>query len=657
MIESLIAKIALIGVLGIGAQWAAWRFRLPAIFLMLAVGVLGGPVLGLIDPEQDFNTLLEPIIKLAVAVILFEGGLSLNFRDLRHAGWPVLRLVAIGVPVGWALGTAAAHYGAGLSLGVSALFGGIMVVTGPTVIGPMLRTLRVGNRTRDILKWEGIVNDPIGALLAVAIYAWITYTGAERDVFAIGMDVAAATFIAGLLGAALGFGLTWLFPRGLVPEYLKAPMLLVTVIFGFVAADVVMHETGLVTVTIMGVVLANRPTFSTVALRRFKEDLAVLLISGVFVILSATIDWETMQAFQARFVIFLLLLLFAVRPATVLLSLAFSSVPWRERLFIAWIAPRGIVAVAITGLFSLRLSEYGIADAEALVPLAFAVVAVTIIAHGFSASWWARRLGIDQGEGMGVLLIGSNGFTVGFGKLLKSLDVPVLVADPSKYALRAARREELEVYQGDVVDEVTHDAIDFGDFTQVIAATDNAAYNALICADLGPEVGFDKIAQIGGGGRATVQAVRGRIMLESGASMDDLLTRAAAGWTFSRTRITDKYTLDDHRKNLDEGAELVAVLRDGVVNHVFSTDKLRGATTGDVVITFVPPEAPEERAAAAKEEKEAKSERKAKAEDRAADKEEAVARAEAAERGVMEGRALDPTGQPTVVAPTTATER
>ena len=635
MIDSLIAKIALIGVLGIGAQWVAWRTGRPAIFLMLLVGVLAGPVLGLLDPEQDFNTLLEPIIKLAVAVILFEGGLSLNFRDLRHAGWPVLRLVAIGVPVGWALGTAAAHYGAGLSLGVSALFGGILVVTGPTVIGPMLRTLRVGNRVRDVLKWEGIVNDPIGALLAVGIYAWITYSGAERDVFAIGVEVAGATFVAGLLGAALGFGLTWLFPRGLVPEYLKAPMLLCTVIAGFVGADLVMHETGLVTVTVMGVVLANRPTFSTVALRRFKEDLAVLLISGVFVILSATIDWETMSAFRWRFVVFLALLLFAVRPATVLLSLSFSSVPWRERLFIAWIAPRGIVAVAITGLFSLRLSEYGIADAEALVPLAFAVVIVTIIAHGFSARWWAQRLGIDQGEGRGVLMVGANGFTVGLGKLLKSLDVPVLIADPSKYALRAAKREELDVHQGDVVDEVTHDLIDFGDFTQVIAATDNAAYNALICADLGPEVGFDKIAQVGGGGRATVQAVRGRILLESGASMDDLLTRAAAGWAFSRTRITEKYSLDDHRKMMDEGAELVAVLRDEVVSHVFSTDKLFGAEPGDIVITFGPPEAPGERAAERQAEASAKSERKAKGAER-----QEAAEAAGEDRRVMAGADL-----------------
>lgn len=166
----MLVKFALIGLLGIGAQWIAWRTGKPAIALMLIAGVLAGPVTGLIDPQRDFGALQQPIIKLAVAVILFEGGLSLNFRDLRHAGPAVLRLVVIGVPVGLVLGTGAAFFGAGLPLGISALFGGILVVTGPTVIGPMLRSLRVPARVRDTLKWEGIVNDPIGALLAVAIY-------------------------------------------------------------------------------------------------------------------------------------------------------------------------------------------------------------------------------------------------------------------------------------------------------------------------------------------------------------------------------------------------------------------------------------------------------------------------------------------------------
>ncbi|CAN0598914.1 unnamed protein product, partial [Laminaria digitata] len=172
-----------------------------------------------------------------------------------------------------------------LSWEISALLGGIMIVTGPTVIGPMLRTLRVPARVRNILKWEGIVNDPIGALLAVGIYAYITYEGANANIAVISMDVLAASFIAGLIGAGLGFAVTWLFPRGLVPEYLKAPFLLVTVIAGFVIADLIKHETGLITVTVMGIVMGNRQIYSSQALYRFKEDLAVLLISGVFIIL------------------------------------------------------------------------------------------------------------------------------------------------------------------------------------------------------------------------------------------------------------------------------------------------------------------------------------------------------------------------------------
>ena len=263
IVDSLMVKIALIGLLGIGAQWIAWRTGRPAIALMLIVGIIAGPVLSIIDPARDFGALQEPIIKLAVAVILFEGGLSLNFRELRQAGGAVFMMIFIVGPIAWALGTAAAYYGAGLSWEISTLLGGIMIVTGPTVIGPMLRTLRVPSRVRNVLKWEAIVNDPIGALLAVGIYAYITYEGADANIAAISMDVLAASFVAALIGAGLGFAITWIFPRGHVPEYLKAPILLVTVICGFVVADLIMHETGLITVTVMGVVLANRPIHSS----------------------------------------------------------------------------------------------------------------------------------------------------------------------------------------------------------------------------------------------------------------------------------------------------------------------------------------------------------------------------------------------------------
>ena len=585
----MLVKFALIGVLGIGAQWIAWRTGRPAIALMLIAGVLAGPVTGLIDPQRDFGALQQPIIKLAVAVILFEGGLSLNFRDLRHAGSAVLRLVLIGVPVGWVLGTAAAFYGAGLPLGISALFGGLLVVTGPSVIGPMLRTLRVPARVRDTLKWEGIVNDPIGALLAVAIYAYITYIGPDRSAVAIGFDVAAATLVAGLIGLGAGFGLTTAFRRGYIPEYLKAPSVLVTVIAAFVAADLIKHETGLITVTVMGVVLANRPTQSTAALKHFKEDLAVLLISGVFIILSATLQWDVIERFQARFLVFLFLLLFVVRPVTVLTSLAFSKMPWRERLFVAWIAPRGVVAIAVTSLFALRLGDVGMKDADALVPLVFGVVIATIFAHGFSAAWVARALGIDKGKGEGVLLVGANAFTTVFGVALQGMGLKVTVADTAKFALRGARKRELEVYRGDILDEVTQDTLDMLQFQQVVAATDSDSYNALVCADLGPEVGTDKLSQTGMDEDRRARG-RGKVLLEGGETIDELQQRVAAGWSFGRTRITDVFSYDAYRARLAAEAEPVAVLKPDKRLLLFSTEQRPVVEAGDTILTFAPPE-------------------------------------------------------------------
>jgi len=590
--ESLMVKIALIGLLGIGAQWVAWRTGRPAIALMLIVGVLAGPVLGLIDPPNDFGALLEPIVKLAVAVILFEGGLSLNFRDLRHAGGAVTRLVFVGVPLGWVLGAGAAHYGAGLSWPVSALFGGILVVTGPTVIGPMLRTLRVGARVRDILKWEGIVNDPIGALLAVGIYAYITYEGGG-SVANVTFDVLGASFIATIIGAALGYGLTWVFPRGYVPEYLKAPILLIMVIVGFVTADLIMHETGLITVTIMGVVMANRHVYSSRALHRFKEDLAVLLISGVFILLSAQLDWETVQKFQIQFVLFLLLLLFVVRPVTVLVSLWFSKVPWRERLFIAWIAPRGIVAVAITGLFANRLIKSGYPDAEALVPLSFAVVIVTIFAHGFSAKWVATRLGIDEGKGEGIMFVGANRWTIELASFLKTINFPVMVADDSRFALRGARKKDLETYHGDILEEALDDNIDLGQFQHMIIATDNESYNQLLSSDLGPEFGYDQMTAIAIDKNAA-DSKRGRTLLETQTPYAELVDRTRDGWVFSRTRLTEKFTYEAFQSNLDEGEEIVALMKPDNRLLFFSAQARPIIEAGDSIISFVRPDGPED---------------------------------------------------------------
>ena len=586
-IDSLMVKIALIGLLGIGAQWIAWRTGKPAIALMMIAGLIAGPVTGIIVPERDFGDLIEPIVKLAVAVILFDGGLSLKFRELRHHGGAVFALVFVGVPVGWALGTAAAHYGAGLPLPISALFGGIMVVTGPTVVGPLLRNLNIGRRPAQILKWEAIVNDPIGALLAVFIFGYLTYEGEQLSVASIALEVGIATAIAAAIGAALALLVVWLFPRGHVPEYLKAPALLVLVIGGFVLADTIHHETGLVTVTVMGVVIANRRIYSFGSLRRFKEDLGVLLVSGVFILLPATLDWETMRAFEARFVIFLLLLLFVVRPLTVLISFLFSRVPWRERLFIAWIAPRGVVAVAITGLFAFRLGELGVPGAEALVPLSFGVVIATIVAHGFSARWVARRLGLDKGPGRGILIVGANRWTIAFARYLDEFGLRVTLADESGRALRPAADAGLDTYHGDILDEVTQDKVDLSDFQQLIAGTDNSAYNALICTDLGPEMGFQSVAQIGVDRERPPLRGRGRVLFGEEGSIDALIARDEVGWQFHYHVLGDRRELIELKDRLPADAILVGLVKSDDRLILLSDGQLPQVDEGDRLISYL----------------------------------------------------------------------
>lgn len=589
-IDSLMVKIALIGLLGIGAQWIAWRTGKPAIALMMIAGLIAGPVTGIVVPERDFGALLEPIVKLAVAVILFEGGLSLRFRDIRRHGGAILALVVIGVPLGWALGTAAAHYGAGLPLEISALFGGIMVVTGPTVIGPLLRNLNIGRRPAQILKWEAIVNDPIGALLAVFIFAWITYGGERVAIGDVALEIGIAALLAAAIGAVLALLVVWLFPRGHVPEYLKAPLLLVLVIAGFVLADTIQHETGLITVTVMGVVIANRPIYALASLRRFKEDLGVLLVSGIFILLPATLDWETMRAFEARFLVFLLLLLFVVRPLTVLVSLLLARVPWRERLFIAWIAPRGVVAVAVTGLFALRLGEEGVAGAEALIPLSFGVVIATIVAHGFSARWLARRLGLDKGPGLGILIVGANRWTVGLAHALAALGAGVTLADQSRRALAPGRQAGLETWQGDILNEVTEDRLDLSAFQQLIAATDNPAYNALICSDLGPEMGFQSVSQVGVDAERPPLHDRGRVLFGDDGSIDALIARDEVGWRFDVLLLADRVELAELRDRLPAGTVFVALLRGDGRLLPLSAGQTPHVDEGDRLIVYRPPE-------------------------------------------------------------------
>jgi NhaP-type Na+/H+ or K+/H+ antiporter len=596
--------IALVGVLGIGAQWIAWRSGWPAIVLMLFAGFMAGPVLGLFDPELVFGDLLETMVAIGVALILFEGGLSLNFRELRHSGQAVWRLATIGVLVGWFLGALAAHEVAGLVLPVAVLFGGILVVTGPTVVIPLLRQSSIQTRPASILKWESIVNDPTGALCAVIAYEYFRLSADGATVFEVVPPLLISAALAGLLGYVAAVVIAWAFPRGAVPEYLKVPVLLTAVIGVFVVSNLIEHEAGLVAVTVMGIALANMNVQSLRSIHPFKENIAVLLVSGIFILLSASLEWGDLEYLNWRFGAFLLVLLFVVRPLTIVISLLGSSIPWNERLFLAWIAPRGIVLVAISGLFALRLTELGYDDGNILIGLSFAVVVATIVAHGFTVDLAARLLKVKGSTKPGLLIVGSTPWTIALAKQMLDLKTPVMVVDSSWQRLALARQKGVPFYHGEILNEATEHNLDLGPYQVLVAATDNEAYNTLVCNEFAHEIGRDSVYQLGEAGddydrHSLPVSLRGRALFESGWGVTETNERQKEGWVFRKTRLSEEFDYEDAQEKLPESAHMLLLLREGGRMRFFTHAARPEPRAGDIIVTFTPPQqrTPEEVAA------------------------------------------------------------
>ncbi len=587
--------IALVGVLGIGAQWVAWRSGLPAIVLMLVAGILAGPIFGVLDPHAAFGEMLEPMITIGVALILFEGGLNLEFKEFNKYGEGVWRLVLLGVPIGWLLGSLACYYVAGLVWPVAILFAGILVVTGPTVVLPLLRQSSVQQRPAALLRWEAIVNDPIGALCGVVAYEYLRLSAGGATLIEVVPPMLLGALVAGGLGWAAAWAIAWSFPRGHIPEFLKVPVLLVAVVGVFVVCNMIEHEAGLVAVTAMGVALANMNVSSLRSVHPFKQNIAVLLVSGIFVLLSASLDVEQLHQFEWRFGLFVLVLIFLVRPATVLLSLLFTRIPWNERLFVAWIAPRGIVLMAIGGLFALRLSDLGYGDGSILIGLSFAVVVVTIVAHGFTIGPIARWLGVLGTTKPGLLIVGSNDWTIALAKQMTALDTPVMIADTSWQRLAPARRDGLPTFHGEILNEASGPDLDLAPYKVLVAATENEAYNALVCNEFAATIGRDAVYQLGDDDQSAEDfrrlpaSLRGRALFTAGFGIGDVQERQRQGWEFRKTRISDKFGADDARNALPDGAHQLLLLKRSGAMLFFTHASAPEPSAGDTVVSYSPP--------------------------------------------------------------------
>ena len=587
---------------GIGAaallcQWLAWRLKLPAILFLLLTGILAGPVLHLLDPQEMFGPLLMPLVSLAVALILFEGSLTLHLSEWREIGSVVHRLVTIGALSTWVVIAVATHWLLDFDWMLAILFGSLTLVTGPTVIVPMLRVVRPKASIANILRWEGIAIDPIGALLAVVVYSFIIASskgnGLEESLLTFGGVILCGSLF-GVLG---GWLLGTLIRRQWLPEYLHNLAALAAVLGIFIGSNEVTNESGLLAVTLMGMWLANMKGVDVRHILHFKENLSVLLISGLFILLAARLDLNAMIGLGPLVLILLLVIQFIARPLNVLLSTAGSSLGWRERALLAWIAPRGIVAAAVSAIFAIRLHEAGHQGALLLVPLTFAVIIGTVVLQSATARPLARLLKVAEPAPSGFLIIGANGPARTLGKALQQMGSRVLLTDSSWENIRSARMEGLPTYFGNPASQHADAHLDLVGLGHLLALSPSGEMNTLALMRFRHELGHQRMFGLASGQESrrtdkhrTSLEHRGNQLGSETLTYAKLASQLGQGAELYSTTLTDGFSWDDYHALHGERATLLFVRDDSGWVHVVTPDSVLKPAAGWTLLALIQPE-------------------------------------------------------------------
>ncbi|PWK41797.1 cation:proton antiporter [Pseudomonas sp. OV226] len=586
-----------IGAAALGCQWLAWRLKLPAILFLLLTGILVGPVLGLLDPLEMFGPLLMPLVSLAVALILFEGSLTLHLSEWREIGSVVHRLVTIGALSTWVVIAVATHWLLGFDWLLAILFGSLTLVTGPMVIVPMLRVVRPKASIANILRWEGIVIDPIGALLAVVVYSFII-ARASGDGWSQSLLTFGGVIVCGsLCGIAGGWVLGTIIRRQWLPEYLHNLAALAAVLGIFIAANEVMNESGLLAVTLMGMWLANMKGVDVRDILHFKENLSVLLISGLFILLAARLDLNALIALGPLVLILLLIIQLIARPLNVMLSTAGSSLSWRERALLAWIAPRGIVAAAVSAIFAIRLDEAGHEGALLLVPLTFAVIIGTVVLQSATARPLARLLKVAEPAPSGFLIVGANGPARTVGKALQQLGSRVLLTDSSWENIRAARMDGLPTYFGNPASQHADAHLDLVGLGHLLTLSPSGELNTVATMRFRHDFGHQRMFGVASGqdSRRTdkhraSRKHRGRLLGSEGMTYGKLASLLSQGAELYSTHLTEEFDLEDYRELHGDRATLLFIRDASGWVHVVTPGSSLQPSAGWTLLALIQPD-------------------------------------------------------------------
>ena len=571
--------LMLSGVLGLGiaAQWLAWYLKQPSILFLLLIGILVGPILGYFDPDVVLGDLLFPFISLGVAIILFEGSLTLEFDEIKQHGKVVQLLVSVGVVITIAVVALSTYFLFDVDPLIALLFGSLVCVTGPTVITPLLRSVRPNKTISNILKWEGIIIDPIGAIAVVLVYEYIISGGQANGLFLFGEIVVVETLI-GLFGA---FVLANVVKRHMLPEFLHNVFTLAFVLLLFSISNHIEHESGLLAVTVMGVALANWKGFPKDDILEFNESLTVLLISVLFIVLAARVELHSLMSVGFAGLVLLGIVMFVARPLSVWASSVGSKLKTSEKLMISWIGPRGIVAAAISSLFAIRLEEYDIQGVELLVPLVFMVIIGTVLIQGLGAKLVGNLLGVREPASNGVLVVGSNPISLLVAESLKDQGFDVLVAHNNYTNVAKARMQGLRTYFGNPVSDHADRHIDLIGIGHLFAMSVDKEMNTLSELHYRHEFGEQKIFRLkfsddkGKKERDEVMSnFKSHWLFGKDATYTKMASMLSKGAKVKITNITDSYSYTQYRADNKQFIPLYTVNKEGHL-HVI-TDAFEG---------------------------------------------------------------------------------
>ncbi len=587
-----IAGIALCSVI---AQWLAWTFRVPAILFLLLTGLLLGPATSYLKPDELLGDLLFPVVSLSVAIILFEGALTLHFRELKGIGKVVRNLCSIGMIVTFAVISTSAYWLLDLDWRVAAVLGAVLVVTGPTVIAPLLNAMRPTEDIDRVLRWEGIVIDPIGALFAVLVFEAVMLVGTSGGVFSHTIAALVTTLSVGFsLGAAAGWITTQLIRREWLPYELHKFFTLALVLISFTVSNHLSHESGLLAVTVFGIWLANQDDLEIDSVLEFKEDLSMILISTLFILLAARLELADLLALDAQVFVFLAIVLFIARPLNILLSTYGSDLPLKSRLMLAWIAPRGIVAAAVGSVFALSMAEAGIFDANKMVPLIFTVIIVTVVLNSLTAVPLAKLLGVRQPAPSTILIIGANHVSRAIARGLQEQEIDVHLSDPAWENCKMARMDGLPCYYGNPQSEHAERYLPLTSLSKVVALSPNRHHNALGIQYFSHLLGENKVFSLRSSqnhakaNKDSATFLSRQILFGENGSYAKLSSLIAKGGKVSATRLSDEFDWDKYQEMNNEAIPLFIIGAEKMVR-IITIEMERPPEPGEKIVALQPP--------------------------------------------------------------------